>query len=681
MEIYRMKRRALVFTALVCLLINNGAAAAASAPPPAPRAAKDTWTSVRSKNFYLIGNASEREIKQVATRMEQFRYVFTQLLPGMNFTSPVPTTIVVFKSDSSYKPYKPVVDGKVSEVAGYFQPGRDVNYITLTTEKRQENPYATIFHEYVHLLVNNTLGEANVPTWFNEGLAEYYSTFDIEDDQKVFLGNLISGHLQLLREQKLLPLKTLFRIDNYALHRTRREAKSYFYAESWALVHYLILGNDGRRVPQMGQFLNMLMKNKPVEQAFEEAFKTDFAAMEKELKNYIDGGRYMGKVATFKNKLVFETEMQAAPVAEADALAHLGDLLLHTNRPEDADARLTQALALDPNHALALASLGMVRMRQKRVGEARELLRKAAEAGTQNYLAHYYYAYALSREGMDDAESVSRYSDESTAVMRAELKKAIELKPNFPESYYLLAFVNMVTGQLDEAASLMKKALQISPGNETYSFALAQVYMHKGDYEPAKILLTNIAQSGSEPQLRATAQSMLDAIANMQARRARAGGDEPPVADSSAQNGRDNPRPPRGGEGPPTADNAPGQNTGSGNKSFDQSSALREVLRPARDGERRVQGVLVRIDCDARGIVFTVRVEGALLKLHAAKFEDMDISTYTQEVGGEITCGVMKKENTVVMTYRPSAASGRARLDGEAVALEFVPKDFVLEKK
>ncbi len=31
--------------------------------------------------------------------------------------------------------------------------------------------------------------------------------------------------------------------------------------------------------------------------------------------------------------------------------------------------------------------------------------------------------------------------------MRAELTKAIELNPNFPESYSLLAFVNTVTGE------------------------------------------------------------------------------------------------------------------------------------------------------------------------------------------------------------------------------------------
>src|SRR5215213_5755397 len=57
----------------------------------AAAAAKDTWTSVRSQNFYLVGNASEKEIRQVATRLEQFRHVFTQLFTKATFNTPWPT--------------------------------------------------------------------------------------------------------------------------------------------------------------------------------------------------------------------------------------------------------------------------------------------------------------------------------------------------------------------------------------------------------------------------------------------------------------------------------------------------------------------------------------------------------------------------------------------------------------
>src|SRR5688572_21685125 len=92
--------------------------------------AKDEWISVRSKNFNLIGNASDKDIRAVAQRLEQFRETFRRLFPGMRLSTPIQTNVIVFKNDSAYTPYKPKKsDGKADKwVAGYFQSGEDVNY-------------------------------------------------------------------------------------------------------------------------------------------------------------------------------------------------------------------------------------------------------------------------------------------------------------------------------------------------------------------------------------------------------------------------------------------------------------------------------------------------------------------------------------------------------------------------
>ena len=68
-----------------------------------PVSAKDEWIQVKSTNFFLIGNASEKDIRKVATRLEQFRETFRQVFGKTNLTSPITTNVVVFKSDSSYK--------------------------------------------------------------------------------------------------------------------------------------------------------------------------------------------------------------------------------------------------------------------------------------------------------------------------------------------------------------------------------------------------------------------------------------------------------------------------------------------------------------------------------------------------------------------------------------------------
>ena len=88
-----MRRIALIITVLFCLLI---------VAPASFAAGKDKWISVRSKNFFLVGNAGEKEMRVVAVRLEQFREAFALLLPKVKFSSPVPTTVIVFKSDGAY---------------------------------------------------------------------------------------------------------------------------------------------------------------------------------------------------------------------------------------------------------------------------------------------------------------------------------------------------------------------------------------------------------------------------------------------------------------------------------------------------------------------------------------------------------------------------------------------------
>jgi tetratricopeptide (TPR) repeat protein len=645
-------------------------------------AAKDTWTSVRSQNFLLVGNASEKEIRQVGTRLEQFREVFTKLFPNATFSTPVPTTVVVFKNDSAYKPFKPVADGKIVEVGGYFQPGQDVNYITLTPDRGGgvENPYGTIYHEYTHLLVNNSLGAGEAPAWFNEGLAEYYSTFAIEDDRKVYLGRLVNYHLQMLREQKLIPLPQLFAVTHYSLERNKHDVRSLFYAESWALVHYLILGNDGKRLPQLGQFLALTKKGVPTDEAFQRAFQTDPAGMEKELRNYVQKYSFVGKVATFEHPLTFDAQMRTEPLSDAQAEAYLGDLLLHIDRPEDAAARLQHALELEPTNVTARASLGMARLRQKRNAEAIVHLREAAAAGATNYLAHYYLAFALSRVGMDETTGYmpGGYPPDLSKEMRAALRKAISLRPDFPESYHLLAWVTLVNGDdAEEGVRLIRQAIALAPGNQHYALVLAQLYVRQEKFEEAKKTAELLARDASDPGLRATAQSVLASIQRYEEQFKQ-------YKAAKEEFERGSPRLVVREEKDEKGSDETAAEAASGKPVEEQvadafAQAIGDALRKPQAGETRVQGVLTRIECGPKGLVFVFTAGDKTLRLAAAGFGGLHIVSFNQQAGGELTCGARKVETPSVITYRP-AADARAKTDGALVAMEFVPANFKLKQ-
>lgn len=643
-----MKRHFLIFPALLCLLL---------LAPLSPAAAKDTWTSVRSKNFLLVGNASEKDIRRVATRLEQFRDVLGRLLKKANLTSATPTTVVVFKNQSAYKQYAPPGS------AGYFQAGEDVNYIALSgAETGSDNPYAqtafnVIFHEFVHLLVKNNL--QNVPTWFNEGLAEYYSTLEVLDgDKKVQIGKPIANHVLYLRDQKLLPLRTLLEVDHRAPYYNESNKASVFYAQSWALLHYLLLGNNAKRQPQFNTFINLLMAEKPIDEAFQQAFQTDFATVEKELKEYIRRDTYPAQVATFERKLEFDAEMQSAPLAEAEGQAYLGDLLLHAHQLDRAEQHLQQAVKLDPQLAVAEASLGMLYLRKDNFAEARRHLQRAVALNSQNYLAHYYYAYVLSHEGMNVGNVVSRYAPETAQTMRDELKKTIELAPTYAQAYHLLAIVNLVGDKFDEAVANINRAIALSPGDLEYKFMLAQIYMHKQDFPPARKLLETIVRK-AEPEVRARAQSLLETIANIEAQLARYKANASAAASGSA---------------PAPANQTGGAGRG-GDARLDQPASGLPLRQPL-PGEEQVRGLLVGIDCSSANIILTVRVGDRLLKFQRSHLEEIDFVTFAAEISGEITCGPRKPENPVIITYRPTK-NGRSKFDGEVLVVSFVPKEML----
>ncbi|MEA2173566.1 MAG: hypothetical protein QOD00_1158 [Blastocatellia bacterium] len=642
-----MKRFSLILLMASCLSLASG-------PQCVVAAAKDNWTSVRSKNFFLIGNASEKEIRGVAVRLEKFREVFSRLFTKLKFNSPVPTTVIVFKSDNSYKPFKPI-----QSVSGYFQPGEDVNYITLTTEGRGDDVYRVIFHEYVHLLMDNTLGRG-VPLWFNEGLAEYYSTFDAsEGENKVLLGNIIPNHVLYLRDQKMLPLRALFAVDYKSPHYNEGDKRGVFYAESWALVHYLLLGNKGQRQRQLGQFIDLLKAGTPVENAFQQAFQTSFEAMEKELQGYIQRNTYPLLNVMLDQKLETDAGLQSAPITEAEAQAYLGDLLLHTNRLNDAETHLQQSLAQDPALAMAHASLGMLRVRQGRFDAARQSLERAANANAQNYLVHYYYALALSRETMGPTQTVMGYTDETAAKMRDELKRAVALKPDFLESYRLLAFINLVRNeQIDESIKMMKDALALSPGKQEYSFVLAQLYMRKEEFETARQVLEPIAINSSDPDLRAHARALIDSLKSREEQAARFKALEKDNLKMSDDGG---------------ASSQPHD------EKAELQSALQRVLRKPGAGEDHARALLLNIDCGPKGIVFNFKAGERALNLRTDNFTHLTFISYTTEIAGDISCGARQPANNVVVTYRP-AKDPRTKTDGEIIAIEFVPKDFELKK-
>ena len=615
--------------------------------------ARDSWVSVRSKHLLVIGNGSEKEIRQVTARLEQFREVVSTLLAKAGSDSAIPTTVIVFKDDASYGPFK------VSENnSGYFQPGQDVNYITLSTESRGDlDPFSTIFHEYTHLLVNDTFGKT--PAWFNEGLAELYSTLSVSDDQRVVIGRPIRRHISTLQQNSLLPLRTLLEVDYKSPFYNESQKQSIFYAEAWALMHYLMMTDNGVRAPHVLEFLQLLNAHTALEPAFQKAFNTSIESFESALRGYVLQDHFRSNDLTFARKIQPSIEMTSASLSEAEVFAYEGDLLIHSNRNE-AETYLLKAVALDPNLIQAHASLGMARYRQGRMSEALPSLERAVEANSQNALVQYYYAAILSRPAENETTLTLGLAPETAAKARAALKNAIALRPDFHDSYNLLAYVNLVMGtDIDETIELLNGVLARSPERNDHRYMLGQLYMHKDDYKQARPLLERVAAGNLEANVRSHAQKLLGVMTEIE---------ELEVKKEEARRAR----------GFATSNGNQPQIGAAANQAINDPSAdLREVLHLPTTGEARVAGVLMSIDCEANGLVFVVKTQERTLRLRADSFQQVRRVSFTADVRGTITCGARKPENPVVVCYLP-ISDKRANSDGVLSSVEFVPREFQL---
>src|SRR5262245_45711711 len=262
--------RSVILTALVSVASLNATAA-------------EKWNSLRSKNLTVVGNATEAQLRAAASDLEQFREAYLDVFTDTMKTATVPTVVVVFRNDETYRPFKPLVDGGAAAITGYFQAAEEVNYISLVAG--QPIP-KTVLHQFAHSLTRDL--PTSIPLWFTEGIAEFYSTFEIQSKEKVYaLAQRIPQHIDLLKKNPFIPLDELFAMDRSSPQYNEAQRTSAFYAQSWALVNYLLVGLNSTRQAELGEFLRLMTEGKRAPDAFQTAFKTDYKSMLAELDYYV----------------------------------------------------------------------------------------------------------------------------------------------------------------------------------------------------------------------------------------------------------------------------------------------------------------------------------------------------------------------------------------------------------
>jgi tetratricopeptide (TPR) repeat protein len=424
---------------------------AAQSPAAGDQKMSREWRRLSAPGLTVMGNTRGSDLRQTAEEITRFHLVMRTLVPALRTDPPAPVVAVVFRDDNALTPFKPRDRGKpMDTVAAYFTALPDVNYIVMAIGRR-EFTYRVIFHEYTHLLVHQNI--RRLPLWLDEGLADFFSTFDgSERDGRLIVGRPIPEYVSLLGGLgTVVPLNKF--IDQKSLGNLYRdhEATSRFYAQSWALTHYLMLGDNMSHRPQLAAFMAGVQSGDAPDVVFRRVFGDDLGPLERALRQYVN----LMKLPAFQlTPPELRIDAEASSLTEADAEQLQGDLLVRTGALEEADKHLAASLALDRMNIPARLSRARSLIAQDRAADALDVLSAPDLLARNDFPTVFLRAEANRTTG-------------HFAAAEEAYRRATELRPDFAFVSYGMSITQMALGR-PEAAATFDRVLLLQPGAGWY---------------------------------------------------------------------------------------------------------------------------------------------------------------------------------------------------------------------
>src|SRR5688572_4424971 len=236
------------------------------------------WIEVRSEHFVLTSALSEQRSKALALELENFRAAVDALTGAMDVEDPIPTKIYLL-------PRAERALGFGGNLGGYFSARMRAKHAVMIPSGSYNDEI--LKHEYTHYLIANR-DRRQFPPWLNEGLAEVFSTLRV-DGSVVEFGRLPQDRMNNLAAMSWLSSDSV--LDRRPGRMDGRFA-AMFYAQSWLLTHYLMVGSGRAEFPaNVTDYMRRLESREPALAAFEAAFDLKVNSVEQRLAGY---GRSIG---------------------------------------------------------------------------------------------------------------------------------------------------------------------------------------------------------------------------------------------------------------------------------------------------------------------------------------------------------------------------------------------------
>ncbi|HSW40703.1 MAG TPA: tetratricopeptide repeat protein, partial [Acidobacteriota bacterium] len=435
-------------------------------------ASKDVWVEVNSPNFTVITNGSARNAGRTARTFEQFRLLIKTSIPTISVDPGMPLTIITARNEKSYLSLLGEDRQKsyLKRTTGIFTGSNERKVVVIRDDISEVQRYRTSYHEYVHMLMRSNLGR--LPLWLDEGLAEFFS-FAVLSDRNAILGYASPEAIRLLRDRPLLPLTTLFAVTHDSPHYREKDKSAIFYAQSWALTHYLLVGEKRAHEKKLYLFIGLIRKGLGVMEAASQAFG-DLNKLETALGNYVHSASFYSY--HFPVQLRIEKDQyRERTLSRAESLAMRGELLVFMNKNDLAREALDLALQDDPRSVRANEAMGYLHLSLQDSVRAKKYFTAAVENGSTNSLAYFYAARTI----------IMQPEPVDVAAAENHLRKAIELNPNFAYAYGALATLLHRQKKYDESLKIAGRAMSLAPGELGFMLNAANTLATMGDFDRA----------------------------------------------------------------------------------------------------------------------------------------------------------------------------------------------------
>ena len=563
---------------------------------------------MKCPHFTVAGNAGEKDLRKVCDQFELFRSMFKHAFPSFSIETGTPIEIIAAKNEATMKELLPEqyeVKGHTRAV-GLYQPGPTKVYVVLQMNVEGQNPYNVLYHEYTHTLIH--LNFIHVPLWLDEGVAEYLGNASL-GDKEVRIGLVPEGHLYVLQQNRLLPLETLLAVDHSSPYYNEANRTSVFYAESWALVHYLMLDQRARQEHLLGKFLEEMIQTGDQVAAARATFG-DLKKFGNTLDNYARSGNFFNGVIKPPTDTL-DKNYAVRTLSPSEAMALRGAFLVNHSRLQDAKRLLDEAAKDGSNIAAVHEALGMYALRSGKQDETLHQMEEAIRLGTDSFAPYYLAAVSTLRMGRTSQE------DRNHAI--ENLNKAVKLNPNFAPGYDALAsLLRMSPDKLEEALNTEAKAVKLDTSNMVYMMNFTYLLLSVGRDKDAQVMADRVAKTASTLQEKAMAEQMMEAVKDAVSRK------EEIRKMAAAEQANASVAPSKRVQGKDTAD---GSQTGAVAPSDRPAATVQDSGRTIIErGSNVVDGKIANAVCGENGeVMVTLDVETKPKLLHMRNVDNVEV--------------------------------------------------------